>query len=46
LRVVERTGRFLAVAGDEGNRGAAVEQRHCRLDLLRPYPKLLRNFLV
>ncbi|MGY2938817.1 hypothetical protein ACVWZ6_008419 [Bradyrhizobium sp. GM6.1] len=46
LCVVERTGRFLAVAGDEGNRGAAVEQRHCRLDLLRPNPKLLRNFLV
>ncbi len=46
LRVVERTGRFLAVTGDEGNRGAAVEQRHRRFDLLRANPKLLRNFLV
>ena len=46
LRVVERAGRFLAIAGDEGHGGAAVEQRHRRLDLLRPYPKLLRNFLV
>ncbi|MGC0323352.1 hypothetical protein ABIG06_003981 [Bradyrhizobium sp. USDA 326] len=46
LRVVERTGRFLAVAGDEGNRGAAVEQRHRRLDLLGANPKLLRNFVV
>ena len=43
LRVVERAGDFLAVARDERHRGAAVEQRHRRLDLLLPNAKLLRN---
>ena len=46
LRVVERAGRFLAVAGNERNRGAAIEQRDGRLDLLLAYTKLLRNLLI
>jgi hypothetical protein len=36
LRVVEPAGRLLAVARDEGHRGAAVEKVHRRRDLLGP----------
>ena len=41
LRVVERAGDFLAVARNERHRGAAVEQRHRRLDLLLADAKFL-----
>ncbi len=43
LRVVERAGDFLAVARNERHRGAAVEQRHRRLDLLLANAEFLRN---
>ena len=43
LRVVERAGRLLAIAGDEGNRRAVVEQRHGGCDLLLANAKLLRD---
>src|SRR6516225_8882948 len=46
LCIVERAGHFLAIAGYERNRGAAVEQRDRRLDLLLPNGKLLRNLLM
>jgi len=46
LRVVERAGEFLAIAGNERNSGAAVKQRYRRLDLLLPNAKLLRNLLM
>ena len=46
LRVVERAGRFLAIAGDERNRRAAVEQRHGGCDLLLADAKFLRDPLV
>src|SRR5690349_6895557 len=40
LRVVERAGRLLAVAGDERNRRAAVEQLHGGADLLGAHAEL------
>jgi hypothetical protein len=40
LRVVERAGDFLAVARNERNRCAAVEQRDRRLDLLFTHAEL------
>ena len=46
LRVVEPAGDFLAVARHERNRGAAVEQRHRRLDLLLANAKLFRNLSI
>ncbi len=46
LRVVERAGQFLAVSRNEGNRGAAVEQRHRRLDLLFANAEFFRNLSV
>ncbi len=46
LGIVERAGRFLAVAGDEGNRCAAVEQLHGGCDLLCADAELLRDPLV
>ncbi len=46
LRVVERAGDFLAVARDERHRGAAVEQRHRRLDLLFADAKFFRNLPI
>ena len=46
LRVVERAGDFLAVSRDERHGGAAVEQRHGRLDLLFANPKLFRNLPI
>ena len=45
LRIVERAGRLLAIAGDERHRGAAVEQRHGGLDLLRAHAELFRDLL-
>ena len=46
LRVVERAGGFLAVARHERNRGAAVEQRHRRLDLLFANAEFFRNLPI
>ena len=46
LRVVERAGRFLAIAGDERHRRAAVEQRHRRCYLLRADAKFLGDLSV
>ena len=46
LRIVEGAGQLLAVAGDERDRCAAVEQRYRRLHLLVAYAKFLRNFLI
>jgi len=46
LRVVERAGDFLAVSRHERNRGAAVEQRDRRLDLLLADPKFFRNLSI
>ena len=46
LRIVEPAGDFLAVARDERNRGAAVEQRHRRLDLLLANAELFRNLSI
>ena len=43
LRIVERAGGFLAVAGDKRDRGTAVEQRYRRLDLLLADAKFFRN---
>ena len=43
LRVVERAGQLLAIAGNERNRGATVKQRDGGLDLLIPDAKLLGN---
>ncbi len=41
LGIVEAAGDFLAVAGDEGNGGAFVEQRHGGGDLLRAHAQLV-----
>ncbi len=41
LGIVEAAGDFLAIAGDEGNGGAFVEQRHGGGDLLRAYAQLV-----
>ena len=46
LRIIERAGDLLAVSRDERHGGAAVEQRHGRLDLLLANPKLLRNLPI
>ena len=46
LRIVEPAGDFLAVARHERHRGAAVEQRYRRLDLLLANAKLFRNLSV
>ena len=46
LRIVERAGDFLAVSRHERHGGAAVEQRHGRLDLLFANPKLFRNLPI
>jgi hypothetical protein len=43
LRVVEPAGDFLAVPRHERHGGAAIKQRHGRLDLLLANAKLLRN---
>ena len=43
LHVGEAAGRFLAVPRDEGDGGAAVEQRDGRLDLRRPDAQLGRD---
>ncbi len=41
LGIVEAAGDFLAIAGNEGNGGAFVEQRHGGGDLLRAYAQLV-----
>ena len=46
LRVVERAGDFLAVSRNERHGGAAVEQRHRRLDLLFANAKFFRNLPI
>ena len=46
LRVVEPAGDFLAVSRHERHRGAAVEQRHGRFDLLLAYAQFFRNLSV
>ena len=46
LRVVECAGRFLAIAGDEWHRRAAVEQHHSSCDLILADAKFLRNLPV
>ena len=46
LRVVERAGDFLAVSRHERNRGAAVEQRDRRLDLLFADAEFFRNLSI
>jgi hypothetical protein len=46
LRIVERAGDFLAVARNERNGGAAVEQRHRRLDLLFANAEFFGNLSV
>src|SRR5262249_24377412 len=45
LRIIERAGRLLAVARDERNRGAAVEQFHCGPDLLGAHDELVGDLL-
>ena len=46
LRVIERAGRFLAIAGDERHGRAAVEQRHRGRDLLVADAEFLRDLSV
>ena len=46
LRIVERAGSFLAVSRNERNRGAAVEQRHRRLDLLFANAEFFRDLPI
>ena len=46
LRVVERAGDFLAVSRHERHRGAAVEQRHRRLDLLFANAEFFRDLPI
>src|SRR5262249_34945606 len=46
LRVVERAGRLLAIAGDERHRRAAIEQHHRGGDLLLADVELLRDLSV
>ena len=46
LRIVERAGDFLAVSRNERHRGAAIEQRYRRLDLLLANAKFFRNPLI
>ena len=46
LRVVERAGDFLAVSRNERHGGAAVEQRHGRLDLLLTNPEFFRDLSI
>ena len=46
LRIVERAGDFLAVSRHERHGGAAVEQRHGRLDLLFANPEFFRNLPI
>jgi hypothetical protein len=43
LRIVEHTSNFLAVSRNERNSGAAVEQRHRRLDLLFANAEFFRD---
>ena len=46
LRVVERAGRFLTIAGDEWHRRAVVEQGHRSCDLLLAHGKFLGDLSV
>ncbi len=46
LRIVERAGNFLAVTRNERNGGAAVEQRHRRLDLLFANAQFFGNLTI
>jgi len=46
LRIVERTGNFLTVSRNERNGGAAVEQRHRRLDLLFANTEFFRDLPI
>ncbi|MGY3191937.1 hypothetical protein ACVIWU_001303 [Bradyrhizobium sp. USDA 4509] len=46
LGIIKRAGELLAVSRDERHRGAAVEQRHRRLDLFVANPQLLRNLMM
>ena len=46
LRVVEPAGGLLAIARHKRHRGAAIEQRDRRLDLLLAYAQFFRNLPV